>query len=321
MNVTVVSRLAPSPTGFLHLGNAWSFLWSWLWAKSQGGSVVLRMEDIDPDRSRPEYAKAIENDLHWLGLSWDGPTLMQSSRHSNHLDVIATLDKGGHIYPCYCTRKELRSLAAAPHVDDMGAPYLGTCSNLSMAEREQKERKEGRRAALRVRCEHVKNIEFVDEICGLQKFDLQQCGGDFALRRSDGVIAYQLAVVVDDAKQGVTHILRGVDILSSTPRQIFLCNLLGFDVPHYAHVPLLLDEQGERLAKRHKSMTLGSLRENGVQAEQILGLLAYLAGLRDAISPVHLEQLMIDFSLDKCKAMQMQQDIVVDRNCINSLFI
>ncbi len=300
MKNNVVGRLAPSPTGLLHLGNAWSFLWAWLWAKSMGGRIVLRMEDIDPDRSKIEFAKAIEEDLHWLGLHWDGPTLTQSTRIKEHNTALQFLEQGGHIYPCYCTRKELRSLAGAPHVDDMGAPYLGTCSKLSSHERSKKEQ-EGRRAALRLRCPQNEQIQFDDAICGLQTFNLHQCGGDFALRRSDGVLAYQLVVVVDDAAQGVNQVLRGSDILISTPRQILLCNLLGLNIPQYAHVPLLIDESGERLAKRHQSLTLQSLRGQGVRAENIIGLLAYLAGLRDAISPVCADELVHNFKLENCE--------------------
>ncbi len=315
-----MGRLAPSPTGYLHLGNAWSFLWAWLWTRSQGGSMVLRMEDIDPHRARPMYAKAIEDDLHWLGLDWDGTTVLQSSRYNEYLSAIHTLEQAGHIYPCYCTRKELRSLAGAPHVEDMGAPYLGACANLSLAERKQKVA-QGRQAALRIRCSAEKNIEFIDEIYGMQSFDLQQCGGDFAIRRSDGVFAYQLAVVLDDAEQGVTHVLRGADILTSTPRQILLCNLLGLHIPNYAHVPLLLDEYGERLAKRHASLGLGALRENGVKPERIVALLAYLAGLRSEVQNVSAHQLLENFSLTQCRNLIKKKNIIVHAEHINCLLV
>ncbi len=319
MKANVVGRLAPSPTGFLHLGNAWSFLWAWLWARSERGRLVLRMEDIDPDRSRMEYVSAIEQDLKWLGLDWDGPTLMQSSRHEQHIKALESLGKNGHTYPCYCTRKELRSLAGAPHVGDMGAPYTGICANLNDTKRMQMEIA-GRRAALRLRCPQSKSIEFIDGIYGPQSYDLQKCGGDFALRRSDGVVAYQLAVVVDDAAQGVNHILRGADILTSTPRQIYLCNLLGLKIQHYTHVPLLLDDYGERLAKRHESMTIASLRDKGVKAERIMGLLTYLAGINDCISDVYVDELVNHFSFQKCRNMHFMQDIVVRSEYITNLF-
>ncbi len=327
MNTPFVGRLAPSPTGFLHLGNAWSFLWAWLWARSQKGRVVLRMEDIDPDRSRPEYAKAIEEDLRWLGLDWDGPCMMQSIRNNAYNLALSHLKQGGHIYPCYCTRKELRSLAGAPHVEDMGAPYPGTCRELSHEERVQKElqiKEQKRGSALRLRCPHGPDAEvrFHDAIYGTQHYNLHQCGGDFALCRSDGVLAYQLAVVVDDAFQGVTHILRGSDILISTPRQILLCNLLGYAVPQYAHVPLLLDAKGERLAKRHESLTLRALRTQGAKPELIIGLMAYLAGLRNHINPIPASALINEFDLTACSNFkEIKQDgIIVKDEYIGRLF-
>lgn len=304
-----VGRLAPSPTGYLHLGNAWAFLLAWLAARHTGGRVILRMEDIDPDRSRPHFAQAIMDDLRWLGLDWDeGPNsvtvqtaspdsktvptsspvappassapYVQSQRGDYYRAALQHLHAHGHTYPCYCTRKELRTLAAAPHVGDAGAPYPSTCRNLTPPQRAAHEA-DGRRAALRLRCPQGEagSITFIDHIQGPQHMTLDDCGGDFALRRSDGVVAYQLAVVVDDALMGVTHIVRGDDIRISTPRQILLYRLLGYPVPSYAHVPLLLDHAGERLAKRHASLTLGSLRDAGVRAPAIVGYLAHKAGL------------------------------------------
>ncbi len=295
-----IGRLAPSPTGLLHLGNAWSFLWAWLWTKSAKGKIILRMEDIDPQRARTCYAESIEEDLRWLGLLWDGATLYQSQRQHIYQEVLAQLRHGGYVYPCYCTRKELRSLAGAPHVQDYGAPYPGICRHLDAQERRQKEAS-GRKPAWRLACVHTAQsnvLRFVDAIYGEQSLDLQDIGGDFALCRSDGVMAYQLAVVVDDAAQGITQILRGADILVSTPRQLFLQQCLGYVQPAYAHVPLLLDEEGERLAKRHASLSLQALRQSGVSAQRILGLLAYLAGYvkSPSLRPVHLAELLEDFS-------------------------
>ncbi len=300
-------RLAPSPTGFLHLGNAWSFLWAWLWAKSQQGRIILRIEDIDPARSKTKYIEAIKEDLQWLGLHWDGDCILQSSRNAEHVQAIEKLKVNGHVYPCYCTRKELRSLAGAPHIDDMGAPYTGLCASLT-PEQCSKHEALGRRAALRLRCPKEDCIEFEDIIFAHQSYTLQQCGGDFALRRSDGVVAYQLAVVVDDAAQGITHVLRGSDILASTPRQILICKLLGLNIPQYAHVPLLLDDKGERLAKRHESLTLRALKEDGVSPESIVGLFAYLSGLRESITKVYLLELMDDFDFAQCLNMQSMKE-------------
>lgn len=282
----MTGRLAPSPTGYLHLGNAWAFLLVWLAARATGGNVVLRMEDIDPDRSRALFADAIINDLHWLGLDWDaGPDVggphgpyVQSRCMDYYTVALHSLTARGHTYPCYCTRKELRTLAAAPHVGDAGAPYPNICRHLTATERAAKEQA-GRHAALRLRCPEDLHIAFDDAIQGPQGMNLHACGGDFALRRSDGVIAYQLAVVVDDARMGVTQVVRGDDIRISTPRQILLCRLLDYPVPAYAHLPLLLDHEGERLAKRHASLSLGALREAGVSPRAIVGYLGHRAGL------------------------------------------
>lgn len=273
-----VGRLAPSPTGYLHLGNAWAFLLAWLAARAAHGTLVLRMEDIDPDRSRPHFAEAIVHDLRWLGLDWDSGPVVQSQRMALYQAALDSLTKAGHTYPCYCTRKELRTLASAPHIGDAGAPYPNICRNLSLAERTTREQ-QGRKAALRLRCPEQRSIIFDDAVQGPQSMGLDDCGGDFALRRSDGVIAYQLAVVVDDALMGVNQVVRGDDIRISTPRQIWLCQLLGYATMRYAHVPLLLDSQGERLAKRHASLSLGALRESGIQPQAIVGYLGYRAGL------------------------------------------
>jgi len=304
----VVGRLAPSPTGRLHLGNAWAFLLAWLAARAAGGRVVLRLEDIDPERSRPEFAAGILCDLRWLGLDWDeGPDVSgphgpyeQSGRFAFYAEALARLERAGRVYPCYCTRKELRSLASAPHAGtaDDGSPiYPGTCRDLSPAEREAFAR-QGRRPACRLRCDDVE-IAFDDLVAGPQRMTLRDCGGDFALRRSDGVFAYQLAVVLDDIAMGITQVVRGDDILSSTPRQIYLYGLLGAPVPQYAHLPLVLDAEGERLAKRHQSLTLGTLREAGVSAPAIVGYLGWRAGLSDAPRPAAPQGLVPAFSFGR----------------------
>lgn len=296
-------RLAPSPTGLLHLGNAWAFLLAWLAARAQGGRLVLRMEDLDPDRSRPLFAAAIVEDLRWLGLDWDaGPDTMradpnytQSARLDCYASALQRLEAAGHVYPCYCTRKELRLLAGAPHVDDAGAPYPGLCRALTPEERRAREAA-GRTPCLRLRCPD-ETIAFDDAVYGPQRFSLAACGGDFALRRSDGVMAYQLAVVVDDAAMGITQVVRGRDILVSTPRQILLHRLLGMPAPHYAHIPLLLDENGERLAKRHQSLSLRALRESGVQARSVVGLLGWLARCLPLVRAATPEELLPAFAL------------------------
>jgi glutamyl-tRNA synthetase len=278
---------------------------AWLAARAAGGEVVLRMEDIDPDRSRPEFAEGILRDLRWLGLDWDeGPDLggahgpyEQSARLATYAAALDRLERGGLVYPCFCTRKELRSLASAPHaplVGDGSPAYPGTCRDLGAAEREALLR-QGRRPALRLRCDG-REIAFHDLVVGPQRYSLADCGGDFALRRSDGVFAYQLAVVLDDMAMGITQVVRGDDILTSTPRQIYLQSLLGALTPQYAHLPLLLDAEGERLAKRHQSLTVAALRDLGVTAPAIVGYLAWRGGLLDGPRRAAPRELVAGFS-------------------------
>ena len=307
MNVAIskpCGRLAPSPTGFLHLGNAWAFFLAWLGARSRGGKIILRMEDIDPVRSRPEYATAIRRDLQWLGLNWDGEVYAQSARLGMYEQAIADFDARGLIYPCYCTRKELRELASAPHmaandggVGDLGAPYPGACRNLTLKERAEFEA-QGRKPCLRLRYPE-QDVKITDLILGECIFKGSESGGDFALRRSDGVFAYQLAVSVDDAAMGITQVVRGRDILASTPRQIYLLQLLDGAIPEYAHVPLILDHEGERLAKRHDSLRLATLRERGVAAEAVIGWLARLAGLQDNAKAAKASDFLSSFSFSR----------------------
>lgn len=299
-SMPIRGRLAPSPTGRLHLGNAWAFLLAWLAARSAGGQVVLRMEDIDPERSRPEFAEAIMADLRWLGLDWDeGPAAPglcgpygpygpyeQSRRLESYAAAIDALTAAGRVYPCFCTRKELRELASAPHAatpplaGDGSPAYPGTCRNLT-PEQQAELLRQGRKPALRLRCDDTA-LAFDDRVAGPQRHTLAQCGGDFALRRSDGVFAYQLAVVLDDIAMNISQVVRGDDILTSTPRQLFLYQLLNAAPPQYAHLPLVLDAQGERLAKRHQSLTLAELRAAGVSPGAIVGYLAWRAGLQNA---------------------------------------
>lgn len=268
------TRLAPSPTGWLHLGNAWSFMLCWLAARSQGGKVILRMDDIDGQRSKPEYASQIISDLEWLGLDWDYE-IQQSNRQDAY--AAALEEMRGTIYPCFCSRRELRQLASAPHVGDEGAPYSGICASLAQDERERRI-KGGQRYSLRLGCPD-QPVEFPDVIQGWQRFSKRQYGGDFAVKRSDGTWAYQLASAVDDCDLGVNFVMRGRDLLPSTPRQIIIASRLGSKTPAYAHVPLLLDHQGERLAKRHASLSLRELRRFGAHPQNVTGYLAFLAGM------------------------------------------
>ena len=318
-------RLAPSPTGYIHLGNAWAFLLAWLAARASSGEVVLRIEDIDPQRSRPEYTAALIEDLTWLGLDWDyGPDkpepaggymgpFEQSHRAQHYAAAIAQLESAGLTYPCFCTRKELRSMAGAPHVDDAGAPYPGTCRSLNQAQ-QQTLLESGRRPCLRLRCPDGP-VNFTDTVFGPQSFTLADCGGDFALRRSDGVVAYQLAVAVDDALMGINQVVRGRDILISTPRQIALLKLLGYGAPAYAHVPLLLDDEGERLAKRHQSLALRNLRQMGADPRRITGLLGALARCNPGGNAASPAELIPYFSLSRLDG----DDIRLGRELLRAL--
>ena len=314
-------RLAPSPTGLLHLGNAWAFLLAWLACRSRNGTLLLRMEDLDPARSRQDHAEAIIRDLHWLGLDWDeGPDIggpygpyTQGQRMSLYADALNRL--GDTVYPCYCTRKDLRTLAGAPHVGDMGAAYPGTCRNLSPARRAALEAA-GRRPCLRLRCPAEPYL-FQDAVFGRQRMTLDECGGDFALRRSDGVIAYQLAVVVDDGHMGVSQVVRGKDLLVSTPRQLALFDLLGFPRPEYGHLPLLCDHEGERLAKRHHSLSLAAIRESGISPASVIGYLGWKAGLCETPRPLHPSGLLAGFSLSRLE--KLPENILLEADPLAAL--
>ena len=275
-----IGRFAPSPSGRMHLGNVFSAMLAWLSVKSVGGTMILRIEDLDPERCRPEYAEQLKRDLEWLGLGWDTEQTPQSQRTQVYAAAFAKLDT----YPCYCSRNELHA-ASAPHASDGTVIYAGTCRNLTDAERAAKTR----RPAWRVRVPE-EEIMFVDGLQGEVRENLARECGDFILRRSDGVYAYQLAVVVDDAAGGVTQVVRGADLLRSTPRQLWLQAQLGLAHPCYYHVPLLCAPDGRRLSKREHDLDLGALRQTQT-AEQLLGKLAYLAGILETPEPAEAAEL------------------------------
>lgn len=291
---TVRGRFAPSPSGRMHLGNLWSALLAWLSARSQGGEMVLRLEDLDPDRCTRAWCDQVMRDLEWLGLTWDNEPVYQSERTAVYAEAFHTLEKRGLIYPCYCTRAE-RLAASAPHRSDGQTIYDGRCSLLTEGERETLS--QTRRPAWRVKVGE-ESITFRDLLQGKYKEDLKTDCGDFILRRSDGVYAYQLAVVVDDAAMGVTQVVRGSDLLSSTPRQIYLQRLLGLSEPQYGHVPLLLAADGRRLAKRDRDQELGELQSR-YTAPELLGRLAHLAGLIPEPAPITAQELIPLFSWEK----------------------
>ncbi len=248
-------RFAPSPTGPLHLGSLRTALAAWLFARSQASRFLLRIEDLDPQRSRPEFEAFQLADLRALGLDWDEAPVRQSARMDRYEAALAQLADAGHLYPCFCTRAEIREAASAPHGELPEGAYPGTCRALSAAQRRERG-VEGRPFALRVDAGAAR-IEFEDRLLGT-------CSGlvdDFVVRRADGVPAYQLAVVLDDGAQGIAEVVRGADLIGSTARQILLGRLLGLPVPRFAHVPLVLGSDGARLAKRHGSVTLGERDE------------------------------------------------------------
>lgn len=295
-------RFAPTPSGLMHIGNARTALLAWLQIRSAGGGFILRMEDIDRPRSKPEYAERILDDLQWLGLDWDeGPDVggpcgpyVQSERTGLYHAALEKLDGAGLVYPCYCSRAELMAVASAPHgLASEGPAYPGTCRSLTAGQREEKALR--KTPALRFAVPD-EALCYRDEAAGVQAFP-PGAGGDFIVRRADGILAYQLAVVVDDAAMGVTDVLRGYDLLDSTPRQIWLYEALGLETPRFAHVPLLYGPDGERLSKRHGSVALSQMRVSGIRPEAVVGLLAYWSGLTDRIEPLKPSDLLRDFDL------------------------
>jgi len=263
-------RFAPSPTGPLHLGSLRTALVAWLFARGVGARFLVRVEDLDPQRSRRAFEAGQLADLRALGLDWDGPVVRQSQRLERYEEALASLERAGRLYPCFCTRAEIREASLAPHRPDAGGGYPGTCLALSDAERARRIAA-GDQYALRVRADRER-VWFTDRMLGEQSTIVD----DFVVRRADGVAAYQLAVVVDDAAQGIGEVVRGADLADSTPRQILLARLLGLPVPRYAHVPLVLGADGARLAKRHGAATLA---DRGEPVAATLALLAHSLGL------------------------------------------
>lgn len=310
-------RFAPTPSGFLHLGNVFCSLLAWLYAKAAGGSITLRIEDLDPQRCNRERADALAHELEWLGLTWDDGAYVsanseryfQSRRSNIYAEYFARLEAQGLVYPCFCSRGELHA-AEAPHASDGRIIYAGTCRKLTQAEREAKESL--RRPAWRVRVTD-EPISFTDEHYGMQTANLSADCGDFILRRSDGVYAYQLAVVIDDALMGITQVVRGADLLSSTHMQLYLYKLLGLTPPTFCHIPLLVDADGRRLAKRDGDLEISLLRKRHGSPEPIIGLLAYLAGQLDKPEPIKAIELLPLFDSEKIP----RESIIVPRELLS----
>ena len=296
-NLTPRGRFAPSPSGRMHFGNVFTAMMSWLSVKSRGGKWVLRIEDLDPQRSKQEHARMIDDDLLWLGLEWDEGGLdnigdaapySQSLRGDIYEEYLERLRQTGLLYPCRCRRADILA-TQAPHRSDGRVVYAGTCRPVRLGGSAPDDAAVSG-AALRLLVPDLE-IAFADMVYGAQSANLAQECGDFIVRRADGAWAYQFAVVVDDALMGITEVVRGNDLLLSTAQQIYLCDLLGFHVPEYAHLPLICNAQGQRLSKRDSAMSMQELRRRYSPSE-LLGKLAFLAGLTPEYAPASLPDLL-----------------------------
>ena len=301
-----VGRFAPTPSGRMHLGNVFSALMAWASVRSQNGSLILRVEDLDIRAHNPQYTSLLLDDLQWLGLTWDKGPYYQSKRTELYQDALLDLRQQGLLYPCFCSRADLHA-AQAPHASDGAYVYAGTCRDLSKSER--KELSKHKIPATRIRVPN-KTYAFEDKVYGQTSQNLFKLCGDFIVQRADEIFAYQLAVVVDDADMGVTEVVRGSDLLSSTPRQLYLQDVLGLSHPTYAHLPLLVAPDGRRLSKRNHDLDLGVLRSQGKTPEEILGFLAYCVGLTKENEPLSAVQIANRFSWETLRAHR--ENVVVE---------
>ena len=290
----VVGRFAPTPSGRMHLGNVFAALIAWASVRSRDGEMVLRMEDLDTQRTSADFAAVLRDDLAWLGLNYDRETPAQSLRSDVYDQYFEKLREMGLLYPCYCTRSQLHSVNA-PHLSDGTYVYTGTCRNLTEEQRAAFDRKPAWRVMVPDKLWQVE-----DKVQGHYALNLATDCGDMVVRRADGVYVYQLAVTVDDGEAGVTEVVRGMDLLSSAPRQMYLQELFGFPHPEYGHVPMLLAPDGRRLSKRDRDLDLGELRKR-VAPETLIGTLAFAAGLIDQKCPLSARELAKEFSWSRLK--------------------
>ena len=299
---TPVGRFAPTPSGRMHLGNVFSALIAWLSVKSRGGALILRMEDLDTLRTKTEYAETLRKDLLWLGLNWDAETQPQSERSAVYDRYFHILQEKGLLYPCYCTRSQLHSVNA-PHLSDGNYVYPGTCRNLTPEQRASMHRAPSWRV-------QVPDRDYtVEDLCqGHYTANLLRECGDFVVRRADGVYVYQLAVTVDDGEAGVTEVVRGMDLLSSVPRQMYLQDLLEFPHPVYGHVPMLMSADGRRLSKRDRDLDLGVISQK-MSPETLLGILAHAAGLIPDEIPISAQELAGEFTWNKLSGQEIYLDM------------
>lgn len=288
-------RFAPSPTGRMHAGNIYSALCSWLIVKSTGGSIVLRVDDLDPERSKPAFADQVMRDFEQLGLFWDEGPFFQQGREEAYRAAFEKVSDGAPVYPCFCTRADLHA-ASAPHLGERNV-YQGTCRQLTAQQQAERQR-EGRPCAWRVQVPD-EPLRFQDLLQGPQTSNLACDCGDFVIRRADHAFGYHLATVVDDAEQGVNCVVRGIDLLSSTPQQIYLQRLLDLETPVYGHMPLLVNLEGKRLAKRDRDAALDALLATYRTPEALVGHIAHIGGLQDEDQPASPQQLLQVFNLEK----------------------
>lgn len=298
MHQAVTGRLAPSPTGAQHLGNARSYLAAWLSARWRGGKLVLRVEDIDSPRVKPGAAEQAIADLRWLGLDWDQGPIYQTARLAAYHVAFDQLKKAELVYPCTCTRSDVDAAASAPHGESAAAAhaepaYPGTCAGRRVADADSLS---GHVFSWRLRAEPAA-WSYADCYLGPTTLDLRHLGGDFVVWKSSGTPAYQLAVVVDDHEMGITEVVRGDDLVPSTARQLLLYHHLGWMLPAFTHLPLVVGPDGRRLAKRHGDTRLSTLRDAGVAPETVVGLLAWSCGWLDDVRPVAASELLTRFSL------------------------
>ena len=293
-----VGRFAPTPSGRMHLGNVFAALVAWLSVRSRDGEMVLRMEDLDTQRTSAEFAQVLREDLAWLGLDYDRETAPQSQRSAVYDTYFERLNELGLLYPCYCTRSQLHGVNA-PHLSDGTYVYPGTCRSLT-------DPPKGRIPSWRVMVtDQLWTLE--DKCQGHYELNLATDCGDMVVRRADGVYVYQLAVTVDDGEAGVTEVVRGMDLLSSAPRQMYLQELFGFPHPEYGHVPMLLAPDGRRLSKRDRDLDLGELRKR-ITPEQLIGTLAHAAGLIDQKTPISAAELATEFRWDNLRGDSIYLD-------------
>ncbi len=293
-----VGRFAPTPSGRMHLGNVFAALIAWLSVRSRNGTLILRMEDLDTQRTSDEFAEILRDDLLWLGLTWDEETAPQSQRTAVYDRYFEKLMDEKLLYPCYCTRSQLHSVNA-PHLSDGTYVYPGTCRHLQSPP-------PGRAPAWRVIVPD-KTWRFTDLVQGDYSLNLATQCGDMVVRRADGVYVYQLAVTVDDGEVGVTEVVRGMDLLSSAPRQMYLQEKLGFSHPVYGHVPMLLAPDGRRLSKRDRDLDLGALRQR-LKPEELIGALAFAAGLTEKNTPISAAELASSFRWDALRGNAIYLD-------------